>query len=204
MFYTHNRILSIKGFYRTEIRKVVVMKKFKLTKILSLALATVIAFTAFSFNSLAASRANEYKRDLTDEEIQTIYTMFDATYYAKTYRDVVDTLGTDDAATMFSHFINSGIWEERQPSAVFNVDVYATRNVDLRAEYGDDIIAYYMYYATHEKEQTWRVTPTLADAFAHACTIYSVYDLVKGSTTEVKAGAWPMQTATYAPNLGIK
>ena len=32
---------------------------------------------------------------------------------------------------------------------------------------------------------------------------YSVYDLVAGSTTAIKAGAVPVQTPNYAPNLGI-
>ena len=117
--------------------------------------------------------------------------------------NVVDTLGTSDANVLFAHFLNFGLWEERQPSALFNVDVYATRNIDLRAAYGDDIVAYYVHYATHPEEIVWRVTPTLSDSYRNGVTIYSVYDMVLGSQYDVKEGAWPVQTATYAPELAM-
>lgn len=176
------------------------MKKSKITRILSLALATVIAVSTFSINSFAASRAKEYKRDLTAEEVTYLQSMFDATYYAKVYPDVVDTLGTDDAETMFLHFVTFGLWEERQPSAGFNVDVYASRNGDLQVAFGDDIVAYYVHYASHESEHAWRTKPTLADAYYKQATIYSVYDFVKGQRGPA-AGAYPIQNVNYAPNL---
>ena len=179
------------------------MKRFKIAKVLSLVLSAVFAITVFTTNASAASRADEYRRDLTAEEIQCIYSMFDAEYYAKAYADVVDTLGTSDANVLFAHFLNFGLWEERQPSALFNVDVYATRNIDLRAAYGDDIVAYYVHYATHPEEIVWRVTPTLSDSYRNGVTIYSVYDMVLGSQYDVKEGAWPVQTATYAPELAM-
>ena len=179
------------------------MKRFKITKVLSLALAAVFAVSVFSTNVSAASRADEYKRDLTAEEIQCIYSMFDAEYYAKAYADVVDALGTSDASVLFAHFLNYGLWEERQPSAIFNIDVYATRNIDLRAEYGDDIVAYYVHYATHPEEVTWRVIPTLGDASRNNVTVYSVYDMVKGSQSAVKEGAWPVQVPLSSPQAGM-
>ncbi len=184
------------------------MKSIKLTKVLSLVLTFAFTLSVFSTNAFAASRADEYKRDLTAEEVTLISSIFDAEYYASVYADVMDYYGydyytTDCDTTLLTHFLSIGIWEERQPNASFNIDVYATRNVDLRAAYGDDIISYYVYYATHLKEQSWRVVPTWADAYANGVTIYSVYDLVAGSSTEVKAGAYPVQTANYAPNLGI-
>ncbi len=183
------------------------MKKF--AKVVSFALAVVIAVSTFTTTTFAASRGDEYKRDLTEEEVAYIYSIFDPEYYASVYDDVMDYYGfdyytTDCDETLFAHFISCGIWEERQPNAQFNIDVYATRNVDLRAAYGDDIISYYVYYATHTAEQSWRVTPTWADAYYNGVTIYSVYDLVAGSSTAVKDGAVPVQTANYAPNLGIE
>ena len=174
----------------------------RLTKVLSLALATVIAVSTFTISTFAASRADEHKRDLTADEITAIASIFDAEYYASAYPDVVDTLGTDDATTMLTHFLSFGIWEERQPSASFNVDVYATRNVDLQQAYGDDIIAYYVYYASHVKEQSWRAAATLADAYRNEVTIYSVYDYTVGQIGP-NAGAYAIQTTNYAPNLGI-
>ena len=146
------------------------MKKFKFTKIVSFALAMFMAFSVFTVNVSAASRGDAYKRQLTAEEIATIKTVFDAKYYGSVYLDVVHFYGYDYYTPaiddiLFAHFINCGIWEERQPSAAFNVDVYASRNTDLQPQFGDDIIAYYMYYATHLKEQSWRVVPTLNDAW---------------------------------------
>lgn len=178
----------------------------KLTKVLSLALATVCAISMFSFSSVAASRGDQYKRELTSEEIQLISTIFDAKYYGTCYPDVLHFYGFDyytsaaDTA-LFTHFIQFGLWEERQPSAGFNVDVYATRNIDLHETYGDNIVAYYTYYATHLKEQTWRTIPTLNDAWAKQATIYSVYDFVVGSKTP-KAGAQAIQTPD-SPNFTL-
>lgn len=185
------------------------MKKFRVTKILSAALAVVTAVTVFTTSALAGNvRADQYKRELTTEEQQLIATVFDAKYYANAYLDVLHFYGYDyykpeADAVLLNHFLNYGIWEERQPNAAFNIDVYATRNGDLRQQYGDDIIAYYVYYAGNPKEVAWRILPTWADAYAKGCTIYSVYDLVAGSSTAVKPGAIAVQTANYAPNLGI-
>ena len=172
------------------------MKRIKIAKVLSLALATVVAVTTFSMTSFASgtsSRADQYRRDLTTEEIATIYTIFDAEYYAKQCPDVVDAYGTTDASVMFSHFISNGLWEERQPNAQFNVDVYATRNVDLHKEYGDDIVAYYIHYATHPEEQIGRGVSTLGDAMQRHAAVYSVYDFVVGQV-QPREGAWKVQT----------
>ncbi len=169
------------------------MRGFKFTKVLSMALATVIAITAFTISSFAATDAETHKRDLTADEIATIKTMFKADQYAKYYPDVVAELG-DDEDVLFTHFITFGIWEQRQPSVSFNVDVYASRNPDLQIAYGDDIIAYYIHYATHPAENAWRATPTPHDAVWNNCVIYSVYDFVKGQAGP-KAGAIPVLTA---------
>lgn len=183
------------------------MKKFR--KFISLSLAMVVAVTVFSTSAFAGNvRTDQYKRDLTAEEQQLIASIFDAKYYANAYLDVLHFYGYDyykpeADAVLLNHFLNYGIWEERQPNASFAIDVYATRNGDLRQKYGDDIIAYYVHYASEPKEAAWRIIPTWNDAYAKGATIYSVYDLVAGSTTAVKAGAVPVQTPDYAPNLGI-
>ncbi len=207
MFYTHNRKMSIKGFiFKYDKGKVKGMKK--LSKVLSFALAMVVAVTTFTTTAFAASRGDAYRRELTTEEVQSIYSIFDAKYYANAYPDVMHFYGYDYYtpecdATLFTHFAACGIWEERQPCAEFNIDVYATRNVDLRSQFGDDIIAYYVYYASHLKEQSWRIVPTWSDAYYHGVTVYSVYDLVAGDAAAVKPGAIPVQTPTNAPMLGI-
>ncbi|SCZ78674.1 hypothetical protein SAMN02910350_01390 [Pseudobutyrivibrio xylanivorans] len=180
--------------------KGVFMKKF-ITKALAMALAVVIAITTFSTSSLAASAADTHRRDLTAEEIVTIKTMFKADQYAKYYPDVVKELGSDEQV-LFNHFITFGIWEQRQPSVAFNVDVYASRNPDLQSVYGDDIVAYYIHYATHPVENGWRATPTPHDAIWNGCTIYSVYDFVKGQTGP-KKGAIPVLTPNSHPRIDL-
>ncbi len=168
------------------------MKKF--TKFLSLALATFMAISVFTVNSKAAMSAEgqAHQRELTAEEIQLISSIFNETEYVKIYPDVKEELGTDRTA-LLTHFITFGIWEQRQPSASFNVDAYASRNLDLQPIFGDDIVGYYTYYATHLKEQAWRPVPTKENALWYNCTIYSVYDFVKGQTGP-KAGAIPVMT----------
>ena len=115
-------------------------------------------------------------------------------------RALKEELGTDEAV-VFNHFITYGIWEQRQPSVAFNVDVYASFNYDLQAEYGDDIVAYYMHFATHLGEIT--VMPTKYNALRQGRTIYSVYDFVKGQVGP-KEGAIPVQTAYYHPGIEIE
>ena len=71
------------------------MKRF--VKVLSLMLATFMAVTVFSVNSCAMSAAGEaHRRQLTTDEIKTIYTIFNAKEYAKMYPDVKNELGEDD------------------------------------------------------------------------------------------------------------
>lgn len=172
----------------------------KITKFLSLALATVIAISSFSITGKAASRADENRRDLTAQEIAYIAQVFDADYYATAYPDLKDASVIGEEA-LFTHFITFGIWEERQCNVNFNVDVYASRNPDLQEAFGSDIVSYYVHKAIHAKEQ-WRAKATLNDAYYNGVTIYSVYDFVKGQTGPV-AGAIPVQHVNYAPALGI-
>ncbi len=175
----------------------------KISRVLSLALAVICAVSFFSIKSEAAMSAagQAHMRALTADEVQTLYSLFEADEYTKMYPDVKEVLGTDEM-TLFNHFITFGIWEQRQPCAAFNVDVYATRNLDLHVAYGDDIVAYYMYYATHLKEQSWRPKPTKYDALWNNCVIYSVYDFVEGQE-KPRQGAVPVQTANYHPDVFI-
>lgn len=167
------------------------MKKF--TKILSLVLAAFFAFSVFTVNSEAArSDLYSHKRDLTAEEIQVIAKLFDAEQYAKMYPDVVAELGSDPTV-LFNHFINYGIWELRQPAEEFEVNAYASLNGDLQVAYGDDIIAYYIYYIENPGQQAYRSPGTVYYAMWHNCTVYCVYDFVKGQQG-AKAGATPLWT----------
>ena len=174
------------------------MKRF--TKLMSLAMAVVFAVSVFSITSEAKiDDALSHKRDLTTEEIQCLYTLFKADEYAKMYPDVAAELGTDETV-LFNHFVSFGVWELRNPSTFFNVNVYASRNTDLQEAYGDDVVSYYVHYVQHCKTDTDRPLPTTMDAYYHGCTIYSVYDFVKGQVGP-KAGAIPVQNRYYYPGI---
>ncbi len=177
----------------------------KITKFLSLAVATCIAVSAFTITSEAGfterqtQQMQAQRRALTAEEIQAISTIFDAKFYGLRYKDVTDALGTDEQV-LFNHFITCGIWEERIPSNVFDVDAYATRNPDLHKAFGSDIIKYYVHYASYPQERAVRPAPTKANAILCDVPVYSVYDFEVGSWYPVE-GAWPVCTPAWHPGF---
>jgi len=174
----------------------------RLTKFLSMALAVVIAVSAFSFSSYAKMTTEEaltHSRALTEEEVQCLYFLFEADQYAAMYPDVAEALGTDEMA-LFTHFITFGVWEERLPSVAFSVDVYATWNPALQVAYGDDIISYYVYYVQNYKTEAAKTLPTVMNAFRGGWDIYSVYDFVKGQVGP-REGATTVQDRTYYPGM---
>lgn len=174
----------------------------KVTRFLSVLVATFIAISVFSIDSFAMSDvAAAHRRDLTADEITALSTIFDAKWYAASNQDVVKELGEDEQA-LFTHFVTFGIWEQRTPCKAFNVDAYASRNPDLRYAFGDDIMAYYMHYVNHPKERGSRPGPTLWNALWHNVTVYSVYDFVKGSYYP-REGAIPVMAPEWHPGIEI-
>lgn len=71
--------------------------------------------------------------------------VFDPTFYAKTYPDVVKVYGTD-GSKLLDHFIMFGMKEARLGNTQFNVAVYKERYMDLVAAYGQDLPKYYKHY----------------------------------------------------------
>ncbi len=172
------------------------MKRNGVIRFLSLSLAVIIAVGTFSINSEAANvRSSEHKRDLTAEELTALATLFNAEQYAAYYPDVEKVLG-DDPKVLFSHFVNFGLWEERQPCVHFNVNVYASENEDLRIKYGDDIVAYYMDYISTAGK--YRYIPAPLDALRRGFIIYSVYDFRAGQSAPVD-GAVAVLSPVYHP-----
>lgn len=78
--------------------------------------------------------------------------VFDATYYANKYPDIVQMIGGTDSA-LLSHFIKYGMAEGRQGCASFNVWAYINRYQDLQMIYGNDIKAYYLHYMNYGKAE---------------------------------------------------
>lgn len=73
--------------------------------------------------------------------------LFDASYYAEKYPDVVAVYGTD-ANALYSHYINHGINEGRNAGPLFDVKKYRANNKDLEGLYGDNWAAYVNQYLT--------------------------------------------------------
>ena len=103
--------------------------------------------TAHAAEANTATEATQTKAvTLTNEVKAMLKNVFDATYYAETYPDVVAVLGTD-ADALFNHYVSNGINEGRDASATFNASVYALANPDLVEVYSGDmnsIIAHYV------------------------------------------------------------
>ncbi len=110
----------------------------KLNAVLILAVMMVVSFAgriqAEAGNSAAAMYAS----------------IFDASFYARKYPDLVAALGTDENA-LLAHFLTNGMAEGRQGCAEFNVQYYMAKYPDLRATYGDQLPFYYMHYMSAGK-----------------------------------------------------
>lgn len=74
--------------------------------------------------------------------------IFDPTFYATKYPDVVAALGTDGNA-LLNHFLTSGMVEGRQGCETFNVNTYMNRYTDLQSVFGTDLPSYYMHYMNY-------------------------------------------------------
>ena len=92
------------------------------------------------------------KRTLTESERNILSSLFNAEEYAKMYPDVAEACKPFDdeiftfEQKLFNHFINIGIWENRQPSESFSVVAYASAYSDLKKAFGSHIVEYYKHY----------------------------------------------------------
>lgn len=91
------------------------------------------------------------KHELTQSDRNILRSLFNAKEYAKMYPDVAKTYKHFTNPIMleqklFEHFINWGIWENRQPSESFSVAAYASAYSDLKKAFGSHIVEYYKHY----------------------------------------------------------
>ncbi len=119
---------------------------------------------------------------LTSEEIQILYSMFDAEYYAKENADVVAEKGNSEAA-LFEHFLEFGLSELRQPNANFNVAAYAAAYDDLSAAFGTDVVKYYRHLYEFGKTEKRAVT-TMEDLAATGVDIEAFKEQQRTFTSE--------------------
>lgn len=103
---------------------------------------------------------NEFKESnaLSASDMAMLYSMFDAAYYAKQNPDVVKVFGTTDSQAMFNHFLKYGLGELRQPSASFNVAVYAAAYNDLSKAFGTDVLKYYRHEFEYGQYEGRKIT----------------------------------------------
>lgn len=71
--------------------------------------------------------------------------VFDAEYYAKTYDDIRNALGTDEGA-LLNHFLEYGVYEGRSGNKEFNISRYMELNKDVVEYYFGDNKAACMHY----------------------------------------------------------
>ena len=152
-------------------------------KIMTTALTGMVLLSgALGTNSLTAHAGELYGGFGADEQWFLKTSIFDADYYAATYPDVVEALGTDNKEAMLKHYLEFGIYEGRDASATFNADAYASANPDLVTAYNsdDDKMDYFHYafhYYTFGKNEGRLAT--VADVTAAGYNVTSVFDDTK-------------------------
>ena len=127
-------------------------------------------------------------------EAQALAEVFDATYYAEHYPDVVLAKG-DSRDVLLDHYVRHGIYEGRSASATFNAKAYRTRYADIDALYGDDWIKYVTHYVNVGKAEGRDASPLPANYVKDNNT--SEYQFLGTYTTRYK------DNIPRAVNVGI-
>ncbi len=159
---------------------------------LALSLAAPVSVQAAAPVSVSISYGKVSKADSN-----VISQLFDETYYASAYPDVVNALGNTRKA-LFNHFITYGIFEGRNPNADFNVSAYASGYGDLREAFGDNVAAYFVHYFNHGKGEGRSIT-TIEKALNAGITVTSVFDGTVIATPAPKAAPSPAPAPSAAP-----
>lgn len=90
--------------------------------------------------------------DFTSSNETGFATVFNSNFYSDANPDLKAVFGTDEAS-LFNHFVSSGMAEGRQGSAEFNVHAYRANNPDLVVVFGDDLASYYQHYMNSGKAE---------------------------------------------------
>ena len=78
--------------------------------------------------------------------------VFNKDYYLANNSDLKAVIG-DDSSTLFTHFIEHGVYEKRLASNNINITAYINSHQDLRSIYGNNILGYYIHYILYGKEE---------------------------------------------------
>lgn len=99
----------------------------------------------------------------TPDYTQTLYSLFDAAYYAQTNPDVVAVFG-NDPALLFTHFVTSGINEGRNPSSTLDISaITASQKAKNPALSGESSFVCLMNYVEEEVTAGRIMPPATAD-----------------------------------------
>ena len=97
----------------------------------------------------------------TPDYTPTLYSLFDAAYYAQANPDVVAVFG-NDPALLFTHFVTSGINEGRNPSSALDISaITASQKAKNPALSGESSFVCLMNYVA-EEVTAGRITPPAA------------------------------------------
>lgn len=140
--------------------------RMKIKKVMALALC-------LCFLSNMTVQARTIPAEVTDYSA-----VFDADYYYRTYEDVRNAVGKDDAK-LLQHFVSSGMKEGRSGKADFDVHAYMKNNLDLITAFGvKDLSRYYYHYIQSGKEEgrlaTARTEKQNSNELASFSTKYNV------------------------------
>lgn len=150
---------------------------------------------------------------ISKNEEKALEKIFDASFYAGEYPDVVAALGTDPVK-LFEHYLNNGIWETRQPNKNFNVNAYASAYSDLRNAFGNEprarqLLDYTLHYSNYGIAENREIT-TVEECHENNIEIlyYGSYDDGAAETAyeapifkKTAASAAPIATGNYVKDL---
>lgn len=131
-----------------------------------------ITFVIFAF----AVSPNLTAKAASNDELQAVAKVFDASYYATLYPDVAAN-SNGSQLWLLNHYITYGIYENRNASASFNATDYMLKNPDLQAIYGDNMPAYAFHYVNAGQAEGRDATPAVgADlAVPSSYTLLGIY-----------------------------
>ena len=118
--------------------------------------------------------------------------MFDANYYRSNNPDLANLSNSE----LFKHFCEKGIFEGRTCNAYFDPSAYASAYPALKAQFGNDIMAYFRHYAENKNNPDFAITTLEACANAKI-TVTSLVDPSIVVTPEIYAISKAIGTSDY-------
>ena len=119
--------------------------------------------------------------------------MFDLNYYRSNNPDLAGLKDNE----LFKHFCEHGIFEGRTCNAYFDPSAYASAYPALKAQFGNDIMAYFRHYATIGKNDPNFSITTLEACANSKITVTSLIDPSIVVTPEIYAISKAIGTSDY-------